>query len=143
MHKGTLAATLGLSAIVLLAASQPAFAQLYAQHNLISDDAQPADLVDPSSETLNEKIPDILPIGSAADISITAAVTVFPGKIYRAPQSWAERSYHNLIYFHGVNRGGHFAAWEHPELLATEIRAAFRSMREYSPANHRTKEIQQ
>ena len=143
MRKSTLAATLGLSAIVLQAASRPAVAQFYAQHNLISDGAVPADLVDPSSETLKEKTPHVLPIGSAADISIPAAVTVFPGEICRAPQSWAERSYHNLIYFHEVNKGGHFAAWEQPELLATEVRAVFRSLREYFPANHRTKEIQQ
>ncbi len=66
---------------------------------------------------------------NAVDISIPAAVTVFPGEIYRAPRSWAERSYHNLIYFNEVDKGGHFAAWEQPELFATEIRAAFRSLR--------------
>jgi pimeloyl-ACP methyl ester carboxylesterase len=66
---------------------------------------------------------------NAVDISIPAAVTVFPGEIYRAPRSWTERSYHKLIYFNEVNKGGHFAAWEQPELFATEIRAAFRSLR--------------
>ncbi len=66
---------------------------------------------------------------NAVDISIPAAVTVFPGEIYRAPRSWAERSYHKLIYFHEVDKGGHFAAWEQPELFATEIQAAFRSLR--------------
>ncbi len=65
----------------------------------------------------------------AVDISIPAAVTIFPGEIYRAPRSWAERAYHNLIYFNEVNKGGHFAAWEEPELFAAEIRAAFRSLR--------------
>lgn len=64
-----------------------------------------------------------------ADISIPVAVTVFPGEIYRAPKSWAERSYHKLIYFHEVDRGGHFASWEQPELFAVEIRAAFKSLR--------------
>jgi hypothetical protein len=49
-------------------------------------------------------------------------VTVFPGEIYRAPGSWAERSYHKLIYFHGVDKGGHFAVWEQPELFAAELR---------------------
>jgi pimeloyl-ACP methyl ester carboxylesterase len=63
-----------------------------------------------------------------ADISIPVAVTVFPGEIYRAPKSWAERAYHKLIYFNEVDKGGHFAAWEQPELFATEIRAAFRSL---------------
>jgi pimeloyl-ACP methyl ester carboxylesterase len=66
---------------------------------------------------------------NAVEISIPAAITVFPGEIYRAPRSWAERSYHKLIYFHEVNKGGRFAAWEQPELFAAEIRAAFRSLR--------------
>ena len=66
---------------------------------------------------------------NAVDISIPAAVTIFPGEIYRAPRSWVERSYHKLIYFNEVDKGGHFAAWEEPELFATEIRAAFRSLR--------------
>jgi pimeloyl-ACP methyl ester carboxylesterase len=66
---------------------------------------------------------------NAVDIWIPAAVTVFPGEIYRAPRSWAERSYHNLIYFNEVDKGGHFAAWEQPELFAAEVRAAFRALR--------------
>jgi pimeloyl-ACP methyl ester carboxylesterase len=66
---------------------------------------------------------------NAVDISLPAAVTVFPGEIYRAPRSWTERSYHKLIYFHEVNKGGHFAAWEQPQLFAEEIRAAFRTLR--------------
>ena len=66
---------------------------------------------------------------NAVDINIPAAITVFPGEIYRAPRSWAERAYHKLIYFHTVDNGGHFAAWEQPELFATEIRAAFKSLR--------------
>jgi pimeloyl-ACP methyl ester carboxylesterase len=66
---------------------------------------------------------------NAVDISIPAAITVFPGEIYRAPRTWAERSYHKLIYYHQVDKGGHFAAWEQPELFAEEIRAAFRSLR--------------
>ncbi|WP_420996616.1 epoxide hydrolase family protein [Cupriavidus sp. 30B13] len=66
---------------------------------------------------------------NAVDISIPAAITVFPGEIYRAPRSWAERSYHNLIYFNEVDKGGHFAAWEQPQLFAQEMRAAFRSLR--------------
>jgi pimeloyl-ACP methyl ester carboxylesterase len=66
---------------------------------------------------------------NAVDINIPAAITVFPGEIYRAPRSWAERAYRKLIYFHTVDNGGHFAAWEQPELFATEIRAAFKSLR--------------
>jgi pimeloyl-ACP methyl ester carboxylesterase len=72
-----------------------------------------------------------------ADISIPVAVTVFPGEIYRAPKTWAEKAYRNLIYFNEVDQGGHFAAWEQPELFAAEIRAAFRPLRQqkYSQAN--------
>jgi pimeloyl-ACP methyl ester carboxylesterase len=55
--------------------------------------------------------------------------TTFPGEIWRTPLSWVEASYPNVIYFHEVDKGGHFAAWEEPELFATEIRAAFRSLR--------------
>jgi hypothetical protein len=57
-------------------------------------------------------------------------VTVFRGEIYQAPRSWAERAYPELIYFHEVDKGGYFAAWEEPELFASELRAAFRSLRQ-------------
>jgi pimeloyl-ACP methyl ester carboxylesterase len=63
------------------------------------------------------------------EISIPVAVTVFPGEIYRAPRSWTEQAYPKLIYFNEVDKGGHFAAWEEPELFSTELRAAFRSLR--------------
>ena len=66
---------------------------------------------------------------NAVEIALPAAITVFPGEIYRAPRSWAQRCYHELIYFHEVDKGGHFPAWEEPELFAAEIRAAFRSLR--------------
>jgi pimeloyl-ACP methyl ester carboxylesterase len=66
---------------------------------------------------------------NAVNISLPAAITVFPGEIYRAPKSWAERSYHKLIYFNEVDKGGHFAAWEEPQLFSRELRAAFRSLR--------------
>ena len=66
---------------------------------------------------------------NAVDLSMPAAITVFPGEIYRAPRSWAERAYKKLIYWNEVDRGGHFAAWEEPELYAAETRAAFRSLR--------------
>jgi pimeloyl-ACP methyl ester carboxylesterase len=64
------------------------------------------------------------------EISLPVAITVFPEDVYRPPETWARRAYRNLIYFHEVDRGGHFAAWEQPELFATELRAAFRSLRE-------------
>jgi pimeloyl-ACP methyl ester carboxylesterase len=66
---------------------------------------------------------------NAVDISLPAAITVFPSEIYQVPRSWAERSYHKLIYYNKVDKGGHFAAWEQPELFSGEIRAAFRSLR--------------
>jgi hypothetical protein len=67
---------------------------------------------------------------NAFDIpKVPMAVTIFPGEIYRAPRSWAEQSFHNLIYWNEVDKGGHFAAWEEPELFASEMRAAFRSLR--------------
>src|SRR5437762_586368 len=65
-----------------------------------------------------------------AEISLPVAITVFPDDVYRAPETWARRAYPNLIYFHAVDKGGHFAAWEQPELFAAELRAAFRSIRE-------------
>jgi pimeloyl-ACP methyl ester carboxylesterase len=66
---------------------------------------------------------------NAVSIDLPAAVTVFPGEIYQAPKSWTERAYHNLIYYNRVDKGGHFAAWEEPELFASELRAAFRPLR--------------
>src|SRR5208282_344135 len=66
---------------------------------------------------------------NAANVSIPAAVSVFPGENYQAPRSWTERAYHNLIYYNRVSAGGHFAAWEQPQLYTEEIRAGFRSLR--------------
>ena len=65
----------------------------------------------------------------AKGVSVPAAVTVFPKELYQAPRSWAERAYPNLIYFNEVDRGGHFAAWQEPQLFSAEVRAAFRSLR--------------
>ncbi|WP_300610821.1 epoxide hydrolase family protein [Trebonia sp.] len=64
-----------------------------------------------------------------ADVSLPAAVTVFPEEYVTAPRSWTEKAYHKLIYFNQAGRGGHFAAWEQPQLLAEELRAAFRTLR--------------
>jgi pimeloyl-ACP methyl ester carboxylesterase len=66
---------------------------------------------------------------NAKGVSIPVAVSVFPGEQYEAPGSWAEKAYPNLIYFNEVESGGHFAAWEQPQLFSEEIRAAFRSLR--------------
>jgi pimeloyl-ACP methyl ester carboxylesterase len=66
---------------------------------------------------------------NAAPITIPVGVTVFPGEVYKPPKQWAERAYRKLVYYHRADKGGHFAAWEEPELFAYEVRAAFRSMR--------------
>jgi pimeloyl-ACP methyl ester carboxylesterase len=62
-------------------------------------------------------------------VKLPVGFTTFPGEIWRTPRSWVEKSYPNVIYFHEVDKGGHFAAWEEPELFASEVRAAFRSLR--------------
>jgi pimeloyl-ACP methyl ester carboxylesterase len=62
-------------------------------------------------------------------VSIPVAVSVFPDELYPAPRSWAERAYPKLIYYNKLDKGGHFAAWEQPELFSTELRAAFRGLR--------------
>ncbi|MFF3128679.1 epoxide hydrolase family protein [Streptomyces sp. NPDC057908] len=72
---------------------------------------------------------------NAVSVSIPAAITVFPGEIYQAPLSWAERSYHKLIYFNKARKGGHFAAWEVPDIFTNELRAAFASLRHSGTAS--------
>lgn len=73
------------------------------------------------------------PLSSAAqkttEISLPVAVTVFPEDVYCPPETWARRAYSNLIYFHQAEKGGHFAAWEQPQLFTEELRTAFRSLR--------------
>jgi pimeloyl-ACP methyl ester carboxylesterase len=66
---------------------------------------------------------------NAKGVSIPVAVTVFPGEQYQAPRSWTEAAYPKLIHFNEVDKGGHFAAWEQPQLFSEELRAAFRSLR--------------
>jgi pimeloyl-ACP methyl ester carboxylesterase len=63
------------------------------------------------------------------EISVPVGVTVFPDEVFRAPESWTRRAYPTLGYFHEVDRGGHFAAWEQPQLFSEEVRAGFRSLR--------------
>ena len=63
------------------------------------------------------------------NVSIPVAVSVFPDEIYAAPRSWAEKAYPKLIYYNRLPKGGHFAAWEQPQLFSEELRAAFRSLR--------------
>jgi pimeloyl-ACP methyl ester carboxylesterase len=64
-----------------------------------------------------------------AKISVPLGLTVFPDDVYRPPETWARRANPNLIYFNDVDRGGHFAAWEQPQLFSEEVRAGFRSLR--------------
>ena len=66
---------------------------------------------------------------SVKNVTVPVAVSVFPGEVYQAPRTWAQEAYPNLIHFNEVDRGGHFAAWEQPELYASEIRAGLRSLR--------------
>jgi pimeloyl-ACP methyl ester carboxylesterase len=63
-------------------------------------------------------------------VSVPVGFTTFPGELWRTPRSWVENSYPNVVYFNEVDRGGHFAAWEEPELFATEVQAAFRPLRQ-------------
>ncbi len=65
----------------------------------------------------------------AKNVSIPAGVSVFPGELYQTPRSWAERAYPNLIHYNELDRGGHFAAWEQPQLLSEEVRTTFRTLR--------------
>src|SRR5215207_7860742 len=66
---------------------------------------------------------------NAKGVSIPVAVSVFPGEQYQAPRSWTEKAYPKLIYYNKVEKGGHFAAWEQPQIFVAELRAAFRSLR--------------
>jgi pimeloyl-ACP methyl ester carboxylesterase len=67
--------------------------------------------------------------------TIPFGFTTFPGEIWRTPRSWVEQSYPNVVYFNAVDRGGHFAAWEEPELFSAELRAAFKSLRNEGSAS--------
>ncbi len=63
------------------------------------------------------------------EVSLPVGFTTFPGEIFRAPRSWVEKGYPNLTYFNEADKGGHFAAWEEPQLFSEEVRAAFRTLR--------------
>jgi len=63
------------------------------------------------------------------EIKVPVAITVFPHEIYRAPESWSKQAYPSLNYYNQVSKGGHFAAWEQPQLFAEELRKAFRPVR--------------
>jgi pimeloyl-ACP methyl ester carboxylesterase len=86
-----------------------------------------------SSARLSWEVQDRHPTSAAAwktrEIALPVGITVFPEEVYRAPERWARRAYAHLTYYHAVDRGGHFAAWEQPQLFSQELRAAFRSLR--------------
>jgi pimeloyl-ACP methyl ester carboxylesterase len=75
------------------------------------------------------KSPTIASAQQTSEIKLPVATTVFGEDAYRPPESWARRAYPSLIYFHEVEKGGHFAAWEQPELFGAELRAAFKTLR--------------
>jgi pimeloyl-ACP methyl ester carboxylesterase len=62
-------------------------------------------------------------------VELPVGLTVFPDELYPAPRSWAEQAYPKLIHYNRVDEGGHFAAWEQPQILSEELRATFRSLR--------------
>jgi hypothetical protein len=70
-----------------------------------------------------------LPPISVKGVEIPVGVSTFADEIYRVPRSWAEQAYPNLVYYNEHDRGGHFAAWEQPQLLSEDVRATFRSLR--------------
>jgi hypothetical protein len=66
---------------------------------------------------------------ASAEVSVPVGFTAFPGEIFQAPRGWVEQTYPSLTYFQAADRGGHFAAWEEPDLFASELREAFRPVR--------------
>jgi pimeloyl-ACP methyl ester carboxylesterase len=73
--------------------------------------------------------PTIAAVQKTADIALPVGVTIFGEDAYRPPETWLRRAYKNLVYYHETDKGGHFAAWEQPELFGAEVRAAFKSFR--------------
>jgi organic hydroperoxide reductase OsmC/OhrA len=69
------------------------------------------------------------PPQKTGEIALPVAITVFREDVFRAPETWVRRAYRNLVYYHEVDKGGHFAAWEQPELFSAELRATFKSLR--------------
>jgi pimeloyl-ACP methyl ester carboxylesterase len=70
-----------------------------------------------------------LPFFAPKHVAVPVAVSAFPDEIYQAPRSWTERAYPKLVYYNRLDKGGHFAAWEQPELFVAELQAGFRSLR--------------
>src|SRR3954469_22974741 len=72
---------------------------------------------------------DKLSFFSPKGVKIPVAVSAFPDELFQAPKSWAEKAYPTLIHYNKLDKGGHFAAWEQPQLFSEEIRASFKSLR--------------
>ena len=70
-----------------------------------------------------------LPFFAPKGVPIPAAVSAYPEELYQAPRSWTEKAYPKLIYYNRLTKGGHFAAWEQPQIFCQELRAAFKSLR--------------
>ena len=70
-----------------------------------------------------------LPFFAPQGVTIPVAVSAFPDELYQVPRSWAERAFPKLVHYNRLDKGGHFAAWEQPELFTTELRASFKSLR--------------
>jgi pimeloyl-ACP methyl ester carboxylesterase len=70
-----------------------------------------------------------LPFFAPQGVTVPVAVSAFPDELYQAPRSWAERAFPKLIYYNRLDKGGHFAAWEQPQIFAAELRSAFRTLR--------------
>jgi pimeloyl-ACP methyl ester carboxylesterase len=75
------------------------------------------------------RTPTVASLWKTNKITLPVAITAFQDDVYRPPESWSRRAYPSLMYFHEVSKGGHFAAWEQPELFAAELRAAFQPLR--------------
>ena len=71
----------------------------------------------------------VSPVAPSTGVTVPTAVSAFPDELYQAPKSWTEKAYPKLIHYNQLDKGGHFAAWEQPELFVNEMRAAFRSLR--------------
>ena len=75
------------------------------------------------------ELQEALPFFAPKHVAIPVAVSAFPNELYQAPQSWVEKAFPKLIHYNKLDRGGHFAAWEQPQLFVSEVRAGFNSLR--------------
>ncbi len=69
------------------------------------------------------------------------AVSAFPDELYTTPRSWAQRAFSNLVYYNRLDKGGHFAAWEQPQIFCQEVRAAFKTLRRPGLSAHKSSSV--